>query len=123
VAVLPDGRLASGGNGGLVLVWDPADPRAGPVELGCHGGGVGALAVLPDGRQAIGELDGLVRLWEVKSGSACSLLACSANALAASPSRSGACLFIGHARGGISRWDVRAAAHNTPGPTARGVNL
>ena len=55
VAVLPDGRVVTGGVGyvggdGRVLVWDPAEPGAGPVELGRHADGVGAVAVLPDGR-------------------------------------------------------------------------
>ena len=115
LAGLPDGRLASGGDDGFVLVWDPADPGAAPVELGRHGGLVGALAGLPDGRLVSAGDDERVRLWDVHSGSARSLLACSADALAASPSPSGACLFIGHARDGISRWDVRATAQNTLG--------
>ena len=38
VAVLPDGRVVSGGDDGRVLVWDPAAPEAGPVELGRHDG-------------------------------------------------------------------------------------
>ena len=39
---------------GRVLVWDPAEPGAGPVELGRHEGGVAAVAVLPDGRVVTG---------------------------------------------------------------------
>ena len=58
VAVLPDGRVVTGGgsfgDGGRVLVWDPAEPGAGPVELGRHEGGVAAVAVLPDGRVVTG---------------------------------------------------------------------
>ena len=56
VAVLPDGRVVTGGgfDDGRVLVWDPAEPGAGPVELGRHAGGVGAVAVLPDGRVVTG---------------------------------------------------------------------
>ena len=50
-AVLPDGRVVTGGsNDGRVLLWDPAEPGAGPVQLGRHENGVRALAVLPDGR-------------------------------------------------------------------------
>ena len=54
VAVLPDGRVVTGGDDGRVLVWDPAEPGTGPVELGRHGGGVRAVAVLPDGRVVTG---------------------------------------------------------------------
>ena len=43
---------------GRVLVWDPAEPGTGPVELGRHEGGVGAVAVLPDGRVVTGGGDG-----------------------------------------------------------------
>jgi hypothetical protein len=111
LAVLPDGRLASAGDD--VLVWDPADPGAGPVELGRHDR-VWVLAVLPDGRVASGGEDGVL-VWDVQNGTARSLIACSAYAFATSPSPSGAYLFIGHASGGISCWEVRAAAQNTPG--------
>ena len=115
LAALPDGRLATGGIDGRVLVWDPADPNAGSVELGRHGGLVEAVAVLPDGRLVTGGGDGWVWLWDVPSSSPGSLLACFAYALATSPSASGAHLFIGHMRGGISCWEVRAAAQNTSG--------
>jgi len=119
MAVLPDGRLASGGRDGRVLVADPADPGAGPAELaGRHDDIVTALAVLPDGRLASGGR-WRVLVWDTQSGPARSLLVCSAFALATSPSPSGACLFIGHARGGISCWEVRAPAQQTlePGST------
>ena len=52
---------------GRVLVWDPAEPGAGPVELGRHEGGVGAVAVLPDGRVVTGGGgvgDGRVLVWD-----------------------------------------------------------
>ena len=107
-----DGRVATGGDERFdyrVLVWAPDDPGAGPVDLGRHDG-VRAVAVLPDGRVATSGGDGRVRLWDVRSSSPGSLLACSAYALATSPSPSGACLFIGHTGGGISCWEVRAAA-------------
>ena len=68
VAVLPDGRVVTGGySAGRVLVWDPAEPGAAPVELGRHEGGVGAVAVLPDGRVVTGGYDDRVRLWNVRA--------------------------------------------------------
>ena len=64
VAVLPDGRVVSGGwDDGRVLVWDPARAGSGPVELGRHGGTVWAVAVLPDGRVVSGGGDGRVLAW------------------------------------------------------------
>ena len=62
VAVLPDGRVVSGG-GRRVLVWDPAQPGSDPVELGRHHEDwVAALAVLPDGRVVSG--GGRVLVWD-----------------------------------------------------------
>ena len=109
LAVLPDGRVVTGGTDGRVLVWDPTRPGADPAELGRHLGGVTAVAVLPEGRVVTGGDDDRVRLWDVQSSSPGSLLACSAYSLATSLLPSGAHLFIGHARGGISCWEVRAA--------------
>ena len=66
VAVLPDGRVVSGGGegDGRVLLWDPARADSGPIELGYHSGWVGAVAVLPDGRVVSGGEDGVVLLWD-----------------------------------------------------------
>jgi WD40 repeat protein len=119
VAALPDGRVVSGGDDGRVLVWNPAEPGAGPVELGRHDRRVVAAAALPDGRVVTGGDDDRVRLWDVQSSSPGSLLACSAYALATAPSPSGARLFIGHAVGGISCWEVRPTTQNTPGARQR----
>ena len=58
VAVLADGRVVTGGDDGRVLVWDPADPGAGPAELGRHDGPVEAVAVLADGRVVTGGTTG-----------------------------------------------------------------
>ncbi len=63
VAVLPDGRVVSGG-GDRVLVWDPAQPGTDPVELGRYDNWVKAIAVLPDGRVVSGWNDGRVLEWD-----------------------------------------------------------
>jgi hypothetical protein len=119
VAVLPDGRVVTGGRGfgggGRVLVWDPGAAQHGPVELGRHEGGVRAVAVLPDGRVVTGGGDYRVLLRNVQGSSPGTLLACSAYALATSRSPSGARLFIGHAAGGISCWEIHTAAQDTLG--------
>ena len=64
LAVLPDGRVVSGGYSHRVLVWAPAIPGADPVELGRHESEVSAIAVLPDGRVITGS-DGVVVDWQV----------------------------------------------------------
>ena len=87
LAELPDRRVVTGGDyrgGGRVLVWDPAEPGTGPVELGRVEDGVGAVAVLPDGRVVTGAGGDRVRLWDVQSSSPGTLLACSVYALATS---------------------------------------
>ena len=113
VAALPDGRVVTGGRNGRVQVWDPADPRADPAEVGRHLRGVRAVAVLPDGRVVTGGGDDRVWLWGAQSSSPRNLLACSAYALATFPLLSGVHLFIGHARGGISCWEVHTVAQTS----------
>lgn len=49
VAELPDGRVATGGDDGRIVLWDLTG-RGLSRELGRHRWGVDALAVLPDGR-------------------------------------------------------------------------
>jgi WD40 repeat protein len=123
-AVLPDGRVVTDcdGSNGWMVVWDPAEPDADPVELGRHEGGVAAFAVLPEGRLVTaGDLDNRVWLWNMHDNSPDTLLACSALSLATFASASGARLFIGHAAGGISCWQVRPTAADTPGAGQRVV--
>ena len=64
LAVLPDGRVASGSGDGRVRLWDPEAPGADPVELGVHDGYVAAVAALPDGRVVTGGEDWRVRVWD-----------------------------------------------------------
>jgi hypothetical protein len=65
VAVLPDERVVTGNGGiGRVLVWDPAAPGTGPVELGCHEAGAWAVAVLPDGLAVTSGNEGELWLWD-----------------------------------------------------------
>ena len=65
LTVLPDGRLASGGNDGKVKLW-PKDGIGEPAVL-LHGSfqssRVLSLAILADGRLASGGDDGKIKLW------------------------------------------------------------
>jgi WD40 repeat protein len=62
LAVLVDGRLASGGEDGTIKVW-PKDGTGEPVVLTHGGGWVSSLVVLADGRLASGGFDGKIRVW------------------------------------------------------------
>ncbi|MEB3317030.1 MAG: WD40 repeat domain-containing protein, partial [Cyanobacteriota bacterium] len=68
LAVLPDGRLASGSWDKTIRFWDPATGSCSAVFEG-HQGWVNALAVLPDGRLASGSWDNTIRLWDPATGS------------------------------------------------------
>ena len=61
LAVLADGRLASGGDDGKIKLW-PKEGTGEPVVL-THGAWVWSLAVLADGRLASGGHDGKIKLW------------------------------------------------------------
>jgi WD40 repeat protein len=70
LAVLPDGRVVSGGEDRRVLVWDPTAPNAEPVDLGYHDGWVDTVAVLPDGRVVSSGIDRRVLVWNPTAPSA-----------------------------------------------------
>jgi WD40 repeat protein len=59
IALLPDGRVVTGGDDGYVRVWDPVGSGA-PVKLGDGDGAVLALAALSDGRVVTGHADGRI---------------------------------------------------------------
>jgi WD40 repeat protein len=61
LAVLADGRLASGGQDGTIKLW-PKEGTGAPVVLS-RGSNVLSLAVLADGRLASGGVDGKIKLW------------------------------------------------------------
>src|SRR5271165_71632 len=61
MAVLADGRLASGGNDDQIKLW-PKEGIGEPMVL-AHGTRVVSLAVLADGRLASGDFDGNIKLW------------------------------------------------------------
>ena len=106
VAVLPDGRVITGGDAGRVLMWDPARPGAGPAELGCHGGTVRAAAMLADRRVVTGGADRRVLVWDpVQASTQVVQLNCSVTALATAPfGPAGSKLVIAHEGNGFSLW-------------------
>ena len=67
LAVLPDGRLVTGDNDGLIKLW----ARNGRGELAVldHGDdAVISLVVLPDGRLAGGGTNGRIKIWPAEGG-------------------------------------------------------
>jgi Trypsin-like peptidase domain/WD domain, G-beta repeat len=107
VAVLPEGRVVSGGWDGRVLVWDPSQPGSDPVELGAHDSWVNAVAGLPDGRVVSGGNDRRVLIWNPTTQGQVAQLDCSVIGLATvQASRGEASLVVLHAGQGFSLWSI-----------------
>jgi WD40 repeat protein len=110
VAVLPDGRVVSGGGDGRVLVWDPTRPGGDPVELGLHDSSVTAVAVLPDGRVVSGGEDRRVLIWNATTQRQVAQVRCSVIGLAAlQVSRGEASFVVVHEGQGFSLWSTTNA--------------
>jgi WD40 repeat protein len=67
LAVLADGRLASGSDDNTIKLWNPASGAC-EATLEGHADTVTALAVLADGRLASGSADSTIKLWNPASG-------------------------------------------------------
>lgn len=66
LAVLPDGRLASGSNNRTIRIWDLVLGTSQVLEG--HTNSVVGLAVLPDGRLVSGSYDKTIRIWDLVLG-------------------------------------------------------
>ena len=64
MAILRDGRVATGAADGTLRIWDPARPGSTPVRLHSVFGRVRSLAALSDGRFAAGGDDMRVSVWD-----------------------------------------------------------
>ena len=70
VALLPDGRIVTGGADGRIAIWQPGSPAPERVLEG-HGAPIVGLAVSPDGKSvASASWDRSVRLWPLMGGEA-----------------------------------------------------
>lgn len=104
VAVMPGGRVVTGGSDRRVLVWDPARPGD-PLELGTHDDGVVAVAVLLGGLVVTGGLDRRVLVWDPdRPGRIQAEAAADVKSLAASTTA--ARLVVGG--NGVSVWEVKS---------------
>jgi WD40 repeat protein len=66
LAVLPNGKLASGSGDNTIRIWDIATQRCESTLQG-HDNSVRSLAVLPHGKLASGSYDQTIRIWNICS--------------------------------------------------------
>jgi hypothetical protein len=66
LAVLPNGKLASGSYDRTIRIWDIATQRCESTLRG-HDSSVYSLAVLPHGKLASGSYDKTIRIWNISS--------------------------------------------------------
>ena len=62
IVAVPDGRVATLGEDGQFLIWNPDDAGS-PRELAAFNSWVTGLGVMPDGRIITGGRDGRLKLW------------------------------------------------------------
>ena len=107
VAVLPDGRVVSGGSDGRVVVRSLVEWLVESCRPRPHDSKVTAVAALPDGRVVSGGEDRRVLVWDVTTQTEVAQLDCSVTALAAAPHGHGETgLVVGHGGAGLSLWSV-----------------
>ena len=124
LAVLPDGRLASGAWDKTIKLWNPASGAC-EATLEGHSGSVFALAVLADGRLASGSDDKSIRIWEFResrwTGAVQFVADASVKALAVAPDAS--VLAAGDGSGCVHFLKIEGltpAAERSPTPLSRG---
>ena len=110
LAVLPDGRLASGWDY-LIRQWDleTCKETAGPMG---HQHLVRALTKLPDGRLASGSDDGTIRLWDMKNGINTACLAGHGNSITGLAVLADGRLASSSDDRTVRLWDVKAGVAN-----------